>query len=114
MAVITISRQYGSGGDEIARRLCELLGYRLFDKRLLAALASEMGLLGGRVVDLNEYEHERPSFLEQLLPGRVLVAEATTIEPGGWRHDDGGARTRPRCWTSSGARSGPRRSSATS
>ena len=88
MAVITISRQYGSGGDETARRVCELLGYRLFDKRLLAALASEMGLLGGKVVDLNEYEREVPSFLEQLLPRRVLVAEATTIEPG-----SGGATT---------------------
>lgn len=88
MAVITISRQYGSGGDEIAGRVCELLGYRLFDKRLLAALASEMGLLGGKIVDLNEYEHEVPSFLEQLLPRRVVVAEATTIEP-----DTGGATT---------------------
>jgi cytidylate kinase len=88
MAVITISRQYGSGGGETARRVCELLGYRLFDKRLLAALASAMGLLGGKVVDLNEYEHEVPSFLEQLLPRRVPVAEATTIEPG-----SGGATT---------------------
>ena len=31
MAVITISRQYGSGGVEIAQLLCESLGYRRFD-----------------------------------------------------------------------------------
>ena len=37
MTVITISRQYGSGGDEIADRVCELLGYRHFDKRLIIA-----------------------------------------------------------------------------
>ena len=82
MAVITISRQCGTGGDQIARRVCELLGYRLFDKRLLATLASEMGLIGGKVIDLNEYEHEVPSFLERLLPRRAVVAEATTIGPG--------------------------------
>jgi hypothetical protein len=32
MAVITISRQYGSGGREIAARVCDLLGYRYLDK----------------------------------------------------------------------------------
>ena len=35
MAVITISRQYGSGGDEIAVRVCKILGYTYFDKKLL-------------------------------------------------------------------------------
>ena len=28
MAAITISRQYGSSGDEIAERVCQELGYR--------------------------------------------------------------------------------------
>ena len=41
MAVITFSRQYGSRGDEIAERVREMLGYRLFDKSLMAqALAT--------------------------------------------------------------------------
>jgi len=35
MAVITISRQYGSDGDTIAERICELTGYRRFDKNVL-------------------------------------------------------------------------------
>lgn len=33
MAAITFSRQFGSRGDEIAARVCDLLGYRYFDKR---------------------------------------------------------------------------------
>ena len=33
MTVITISRQYGSGGVAVAARVCELLGYRYFDKK---------------------------------------------------------------------------------
>ena len=40
MAVITISRQYGSGGNEIATRVSEMLGYRYFDKGLLTRQAS--------------------------------------------------------------------------
>ena len=51
MAVITISRQYGSGGDEIASRVCELLGYRYFDKRMMAQVASEAGLSSKEVID---------------------------------------------------------------
>ncbi len=35
MAVITISRQVGSGGDEIAARVCERLGYRYFGQARL-------------------------------------------------------------------------------
>ena len=41
MAVITISRQTGSGGDEIAALVCKQLGYRYFDKAMLAKAASE-------------------------------------------------------------------------
>lgn len=36
MAVMTISRETGSGGDEIARRVCELLDYRYVAKELRA------------------------------------------------------------------------------
>jgi hypothetical protein len=40
MAVITISRQYGSGGNEIATRVSEMLGYTYFDKGLITQQAS--------------------------------------------------------------------------
>ncbi len=41
MAVITISRQTGSGGDEIAALVCKQMGYQYFDKAMLAKAASE-------------------------------------------------------------------------
>jgi cytidylate kinase len=44
MAIITISRQVGSGSDEIASQVAKLLGYRYFDKRLMIQVAAEMGL----------------------------------------------------------------------
>ncbi len=64
MTVITISRQKGSLGDEIARMLSSRLGYHLYDREIInkaaresgapdAALAEidELGLLGVRLSD---------------------------------------------------------------
>ena len=44
MAVITISRRRGSGGHEVTRLICERLGYRFFDKQLMAQLGGQIGL----------------------------------------------------------------------
>lgn len=66
MAVITISRQYGSGGDEIATRLCEVLRYRYFDKRLMTQVATEAGLSPSEVTDFSEDNYKVHSFLERL------------------------------------------------
>jgi cytidylate kinase len=90
MAVITISRQYGSGGDEIASRVCEMLSYRYFDKRLMAQVASEMGLSADEIVDFSEENYKARGFLERLFSrrGARVVAEAGT-----WTQDTTGART---------------------
>jgi cytidylate kinase len=40
--VITISRDYGSGGDVIASRLCERLGLPLYDEELLQQVAGRL------------------------------------------------------------------------
>lgn len=69
MTVITISRQYGSGGDEIAVRVCELLGYRYFDKRLMAEVALDVGLSPTEIVDFSEDNYRVRGFLERLLGG---------------------------------------------
>jgi cytidylate kinase len=49
MAVITISRQHGSGGNEIATRVSEMLGYRYFDKGLLTRQVSSGSAPTGNV-----------------------------------------------------------------
>lgn len=70
MAVITISRELGSGGEEIARRVCDLLKYRYFDKQLLIEAAAEVGLAKDHVVDYSEDRYEVQNFLARLLrPG---------------------------------------------
>ena len=54
MAVVTISRQFGSGGDEIADRVCKLLGYHYFDKALMRRIATEASLSPTEIVDFSE------------------------------------------------------------
>lgn len=44
MRAITISRQYGSGGGEIARRLAQHLQWQLFDHEAVVRVAEEMGI----------------------------------------------------------------------
>lgn len=88
MAVITISRQYGSGGDEIADRLCDVLGYRRFDKRLLAQAAVETGLAGHEVIDYSEENYRVKNFLERLTNRAIPVATVSV-----WKEDPSGVRS---------------------
>lgn len=46
MAVVTISRQYGSSGGEIARKVAVDLGWRFVDKRDMGRILSDYGLVG--------------------------------------------------------------------
>jgi cytidylate kinase len=70
MTVITISRQFGSGGFEITNRVCELLGYRYLDKLLMTQVAAEVGLCGKELADFSEEHHKAKRFLDRLLmPG---------------------------------------------
>lgn len=86
MAVITISRQHGSGGAEVATRVCEILGYRYFDKTVMAQVASEVGLSENEIVDFSEEKHKVRNFLDRLLYGPRVVAQVRT-----WKQDTTGA-----------------------
>ena len=39
MKIITISREFGSGGRELAKRLAEKLGYDYYDKEIIKKIA---------------------------------------------------------------------------
>ena len=58
MAVISFSRQVGSGGHEIAQLVSERLGYQLLDRALMSKLGAEAGILTeGQLVDLSAERH---------------------------------------------------------
>jgi cytidylate kinase len=92
MAVITISRQYGSGGDEIAARVCEMLGYRYFDKNLMAQVAADVGLSPTEIVDFSEDNYQVRGFLERLF-GRGRNSRVVA-QVGRWTEDTKGARVK--------------------
>ena len=41
MHIITVSRQFGSGGRELGKRLSDLLGWDYYDKEIIETLADE-------------------------------------------------------------------------
>lgn len=75
MAVITMSRQVGAGGLDLAKRLCEELGLAAFDKHMMLRVASEVGIPPEEIVDYSEAEYERRGFLDELFRRSRSVAE---------------------------------------
>jgi cytidylate kinase len=80
--LITISRQYGAGGSEVARRVAAALGWRVVDNELVEEVAARAGLPRE---DVAEREERVPSFAERL--ARTLAASSpdlfTAPAPGG-------------------------------
>lgn len=65
MAVITLSRQLESGGDEVARLLCERLGYTFFDKKAMVQAGQDMGLAAAVALSAAEFKPTPKSLLER-------------------------------------------------
>lgn len=49
MKIITISREFGSGGRELGKRLAERLGFDYYDREIITAIAEQSGLDEGYV-----------------------------------------------------------------
>lgn len=60
MSVITISRELGSGGTDIANVVAEGLGYECLDRGLIAAIAKEAGVEEAQVSGKEENVSSRP------------------------------------------------------
>ena len=44
MRIVTISREFGSGGRELGKRLADLLGFDYYDREIIASIAQARGL----------------------------------------------------------------------
>ena len=65
--VITIARQYGSGGSDVGKKVAELLGIKAYDKELIA-------MFFGKIVDhANSLKVAMPDFL---IPGETPSSSA--------------------------------------
>lgn len=82
MAVITITRQYGAGGSEVARLLAEKLGWGLVDNEFVDEVARRAGVSADEVA---AREERAPSLLERLV--RALAASSPEVFVPGGRAD---------------------------
>jgi cytidylate kinase len=65
--IITLSRQVGSWGDQIAQRVSNLLNYSYFTQRMLILTAEKMGISEKDFYDLTEDSYKYRSFIDRLL-----------------------------------------------
>ena len=44
MKIITVSREFSSGGRELGKRLADCLGFEYYDKEIIASVAASAGI----------------------------------------------------------------------
>lgn len=85
MAVVTISRVLGSGGDDIAAKVAERLGYELVDNALIVKVAERAGVSVENAASFDEKYQSRVyewllSFIEPRI-GKILTNGGTHLDP---------------------------------
>ena len=94
--VITIGRQFGSGGHEIGERVAEYLGIPFYDKELLTRAAKESGFceemikshderptnsfLYNLVMDTYSFGYNASSFVDMPISHKVFLAQFDSIK----------------------------------
>lgn len=94
--VITIGRQFGSGGHEIGEKLAAHLGIKCYDKELLSRAAKESGFceemlenhderptssfLYNLVMDTYSFGYNSSSFVDMPISQKVFLAQFDTIK----------------------------------
>jgi len=84
MAVITLSRQLESGGDDVARLLCEKLGYTYFDKKAMVKIGQEMGLAAVVAQDAAEFQPAHIGLLERWFSSTPRITDGS--DPSSWTY----------------------------
>ena len=71
MPLVTISRQYGSGGSAVAAGVAERLGWQLLDNAIVDAIAQQMGVSADTVRALDE---RQPPLIARIADALALDA----------------------------------------
>jgi cytidylate kinase len=69
MPIITVSRQYGSGGSEVAERVANALGWKLYDNEVVESVAARLRLTPAEVM---AREERVPSLVERMASAMAL------------------------------------------
>ncbi len=73
MRIVTISREFGSGGSEIAELVANALGWQLYDNAVVDAVAARLGV---SVEQVSAREERLPSLSERLANAISLTTPA--------------------------------------
>jgi cytidylate kinase len=76
--LITISRQYGAGGSEVAARVAASLGWRVVDNELVERVAARAGITPE---DVAEREERVSTFIERLARTVVAATPELVVPP---------------------------------
>lgn len=83
MRIVTISREFGSGGRELGRRLADLLECDYYDKEIITAIAANQNLdeeYVARTLDNHGWENIPLSFRHTLISNTTSMQTALLIE----------------------------------
>ena len=61
--IISVGREYGSGGHEIAQKLADFYGLPLYDHNLLQEVAAKLNLSDEELADLKDYDEKEKNYL---------------------------------------------------
>ena len=77
--VITISREFGSGGRSIGRMVAEKLGYAFYDRELVKEVAKRSGFAPEFIEESGEYASTRHSLLFSLATANQFSADGLSV-----------------------------------
>ena len=91
MKIITVSREFGSGGRELGKRLAQLLAFEYYDREIISFIAEKKGLDEGfveRMLDGQARQNVPLTFRRSFLGGaalqtpqpRLLLEQKSVIE----------------------------------
>lgn len=72
MAILTVSRLYGSGGSEVAALVAKQLGWSLLDNEVVDAVAARLGL---STAEVQAREERVPSLVERLASAMAMGSQ---------------------------------------
>ena len=82
MRIITISREFGSGGRELGKRLADYLGYRYYDREIIVAIAESSHMDSAYVENTLEtpvWQIPSPTFRHSFTTSSLFQAEQLNL-----------------------------------
>lgn len=100
MKIITISREFGSGGRELGKRLADALGFDYYDREIIISIAQAQGMDEGYVekaLEDHAWQHMPLTYGRSFASGAVMQSAQTSLLVEQKRVLDGIARAGRDC-----------------